>query len=94
VGIFKCEGCGQVFCRNHVAEHRDILSQQLDEIVLEYDILQQTIVEHRDETNRHYPVIEQINQWERDAIQRIQQTAEEARQHVIKLGGSQKGKLR
>ncbi|CAF3838322.1 unnamed protein product [Rotaria sordida] len=85
VGIFKCEGCTQVFCRKHSIEHRDILSHQLDEIVLEHDTLQQTIVEHEDKQNRCHPLMEQINRWETDAIERIRKTAEEARQQVNKL---------
>jgi uncharacterized UBP type Zn finger protein len=93
VGIFKCEGCAQGFCRKHVIEHRDTLSHQLDEIVLEHDTLQQTIVEHLDKQNHHHPAIEQIDKWERDAIEKIRQTAAEARQQVIKSTGSQKGKL-
>ncbi|CAF1241886.1 unnamed protein product [Rotaria sordida] len=43
-GIFRCEGCLQVFCRKHLNEHRDFLSHQLDEIAQEHDILQQIIL--------------------------------------------------
>jgi len=94
VGIFKCEGCAQVFCRKHVIEHRDILSHQLDEIVLEYDILQQTIGEYKDKQNHGHPLIKQIDKWERDSIEKIQKTADEARQQVNDLTNSQKGKLK
>jgi uncharacterized UBP type Zn finger protein len=94
VGIFKCEGCAQAFCRKHVIEHRDKLSHQLDEIVLEYDVLQQTIVENQEKSNHSHPVIKQIDQWERNAIEKIQQTAEEARQEVHKLTGTSTGKLK
>jgi hypothetical protein len=92
VGIFKCEGCSQVFCRRHVNEHRDILSHQLDEIVLEHDTLQQSIIERKDQRKKTHPLIKQIDTWERDSIVKIQQTAEEARQQVDKLTSSQKGK--
>lgn len=94
VGIFKCEGCAQVFCRKHVIEHRDILSHQLDVIVVEYDTLQQTIVENKDNQNHHHPLIKQIDKWERDSIVKIQQTAYEARQQVNELVNSQKGNLK
>jgi len=43
LGILKCEGCSQIFCRKHVNEHRDELSHQWDEIVLEHDTLKQKI---------------------------------------------------
>jgi uncharacterized Fe-S cluster-containing radical SAM superfamily protein len=93
IGIFKCEGCGQVFCRKHVIEHRDVLSQQLDEIVLEYDTLRQTMAESQDKSNHHdHPLMKQIDQWEKESIKKIRQTADEARQQVNALTGSSGGK--
>jgi hypothetical protein len=91
-GIFKCEGCSQIFCRKHVNEHRDILNHQLDEIVLEHDTLQQIITEKNDQKNFRYPLLQQIDQWEKDSVMKIQQTAEEAREQVEQLTCSQKGK--
>jgi hypothetical protein len=95
IGIFKCEGCAQVFCRKHVIEHRDALSNQLDEIVFEYDTLQQTMAESKDKPNhQHHPLIKQIDKWEKDSIEKIQQTANEARQQVHGLISSPGGKLK
>ena len=91
VGIFKCEGCSQTFCRKHSNEHRDLLTHQLNEIVLEHDTLQQTIVEHKRKPNDHHDLIEQINKWEKNPIVKIQQTAKEARQEVEKLITTQTG---
>ena len=91
-GIFRCEGCIQVFCRKHLNEHRDLLSHQLDEIVIEHDTLQQTIHENKDKQNDQHPILKQIDKWEIDSIIRIQQVAEEARQQVKKLTDPQKGK--
>jgi hypothetical protein len=91
VGVFKCEGCSQTFCRKHSNEHRDLLTHQLDEIVLEHDTLQQTIVEHKGKSNDHQHLIEQINKWEKSSIVMIQQTAKEARQEVEKLSANQTG---
>ena len=92
VGIFKCEGCLQVFCRKHVNEHRDILNHQLDEIVLEHDTLQQTITEQNDEKSFRQSLVKQVNQWEINSIRKVQQAAEEARQQIKKMATSQKGK--
>jgi uncharacterized Fe-S cluster-containing radical SAM superfamily protein len=96
VGIFKCEGCGKVFCRKHLIEHRDVLSQQLDEIVLEYDTLRQTMAESQDKPNHHrdHPLMKQIDKWEKESIEKIRQTANEARQQVNALIGSSGGKLK
>jgi uncharacterized Fe-S cluster-containing radical SAM superfamily protein len=91
-GILRCEGCLQIFCRKHLNEHRDLLSHQLDEIVLEHDTLQQTIVENKSEQNKQHHILNQIDKWEQDSIVKIQQIAEEARQQVKKLTSSQIGK--
>ncbi|CAF1339401.1 unnamed protein product [Rotaria sordida] len=84
-GIFRCEGCLQVFCRKHLNEHRDFLSHQLDEIVQEYDTLQQTIVENEDKHINDLPILKHIDQWEKVSIEKIQQIAEETRVQVKKL---------
>lgn len=93
VGVFKCEGCMQAFCRKHVTEHRDTLNHQLDEIVVEYDTLQQTIVENKDKENHYHSLIGQIDKWEHDSVGKIQQTAQESREQVKTMIHSQKGKL-
>jgi hypothetical protein len=93
IGVFKCEGCSQTFCRKHSNEHRDFLIHQLDEIVLEHDTLQQTITEYKEEASDSHRLIDQINEWERDSIVKIQQTAKEGRQHVEKLLNDQNGNL-
>src|ERR1700722_14840095 len=81
VGIFKCEGCLQAFCRKHSIEHRDVLSHQLEGIVLEHDQLQQKI----SESKCQQPLFAEIDKWERDSIIKIQQTAAQARQEVEKF---------
>lgn len=91
IGIFKCEGCAQTFCRKHVIEHRDVLNQQLDEIVFEYDHLQQTIGESNDKANQH-PLIEQIDKWEKESIEKIRQAARQARSELNSLTSSSTGK--
>jgi hypothetical protein len=93
VGVFKCEGCWQTFCRKHYNEHRYFLAHQLDEIILEHDTLRQMIVEQTGKQNDHHHFIQQINKWEKDSIMKIQQTAEETRQQVEKIVIAQNGNL-
>ncbi|CAF3953636.1 unnamed protein product [Rotaria sp. Silwood1] len=93
VGIFKSEGCSEILCRKHVNEHRDMLSHQLDEILLEHDTLQQTITDHSNQEKNHHFLFKQINKWEQDSIIKIQQVAEETRQQVEKLISSHKEKV-
>ncbi|CAF1102080.1 unnamed protein product [Rotaria sp. Silwood1] len=90
VGILKCEGCSQIFCRKHVNEHRDLLNHQLDEIVLEHDALQKLFVEEKSKENYYDHLLKQIDKWEQESIMKIQQTANEARQQIEILFSSQK----
>ncbi len=90
IGIFKCQGCSNVFCRKHASEHRINLSHQLDEIVHEHDQLHQLI---HQENHDFHPLIHQIDQWEQNSIQKIRQIAENIRKEIIEYIKSQKGKI-
>ena len=91
VGIFKCEGCQQIFCRKHVNEHRDALSDRLDVIVQEYNTLQRTMHESNDEIN-HQSLLQEIDTWEKESVEKIRQTANEARNQLDMLVFSSIGK--
>ena len=78
----KCSGCLQDYCLNHLIEHRKQLSKQLDEIEVTRDSFQQTIIEQKTGSQKH-PLIQQINQWEQDSVEKIRQTAEEARKTIL-----------
>jgi hypothetical protein len=81
--ILKCEGCSQDFCYNHFGDHRQELNKQMDEIEVIRDTIRQTITEQTAEPQKH-ALIQQIDQWESDSINKIRQTAEEARQLLLK----------
>ena len=78
----KCEGCSQIFCFNHLTDHRQELSQQLDEIEINRDIFRQTLNEQINNPKKHL-LIKQIDKWEEDSIKKIQQTAKECRQILL-----------
>jgi hypothetical protein len=80
---FKCGGCLQDYCFNHLTEHKKELSKQLDNIEVNRDLFRQTLTEHTSQPQKH-ALIQEIDQWERNSIKIIQQTAEEARQAVFK----------
>ena len=79
---YKCEGCSQSFCFNHLADHRQLLGKQLDEIDDRRNLFRETLTEQKTNPQEH-PLIQQINQWERDSINKIRHTAEEVRQILI-----------
>ncbi|UJR10844.1 hypothetical protein I4U23_015032 [Adineta vaga] len=82
-GIFKCEGCSQVFCPKHSTDHRNELSKQLDEIALTHDLIQQTLNQQTKDPQQH-PLLKKINQWESKSMNKIRQMAEEIRNEVLK----------
>lgn len=41
----KCGGCLKDFCFNHMTNHRQELSKQLDEIQITRDLFRQTLTE-------------------------------------------------
>jgi chromosome segregation ATPase len=78
----KCAGCSQDFCYNHLTEHRQELSEQLDEIEMNRDLLRQTLNEQTNNPNQH-SLIKEVDQWEKDSIKIIEQTAKECRESLL-----------
>ncbi len=79
---YKCEGCAQQFCLNHLVNHHQLLIKQLDEIENQQNLFRQLLSEQSDDQQKH-SLIQQINQWEKNSIQKIQQMADEVRQVVM-----------
>jgi chromosome segregation ATPase len=75
----KCAGCSQDFCFDHLPDHRQELSEQLDEIEMNRDSLRQTLNEQTNSPKQHL-LIKQIDQWEEDSIKIIEQTAKQCRE--------------
>jgi hypothetical protein len=72
----------------HVTEHRQRLSQQLDEVIVEHDLFQQTII---DDQNRKHRLLVYIDQWEEKSIEKIRQTAQDIREQIDQLENIHKG---
>jgi hypothetical protein len=79
----RCEGCSQLFCFDHLPDHRLELSAQLDDIEVHRDIFRQTLNEQTTNPKKH-SLIKQIDQWEEDSIRKIQQTAKECRKQILR----------
>jgi hypothetical protein len=78
----KCSGCSQDFCYNHLTNHRQELSVQLDDIEVSRDVFRQTLTEQTTNSKKH-PLIKQIDKWEEDSMRKIQQTAKECRYLIL-----------
>ncbi|CAF1522077.1 unnamed protein product [Adineta steineri] len=80
---YSCRGCSKEFCLIHLNEHQQVLNEELNHIINDYDQFKQKINEQKQ--NPYNPsLIEQINQWETNSIEKIQQKAKDCRENVIK----------
>ena len=80
-GILTCDGCQQAFCGKHAVEHRQELTIQLENIMQEHDCIRQDISLR---LNNHLSY-QQIDQWEKESIARIQVAAEKTRTNVRRI---------
>ncbi|CAF0986780.1 unnamed protein product [Adineta steineri] len=76
--IYPCKECSKRFCLIHLTEHQ----QNLNDILNNYDQFKQTINEQKQNPQNHL-LIEQINQWEINSIEKIRQKAQDCRKSLI-----------
>lgn len=79
----RCEGCSQTFCYDHLADHRQELSHQLDEIETGRDLFRQALNLHTTGQQKD-TLIQQIDHWKVESIEKIEQAAEECKELVLK----------
>ncbi|CAF4294927.1 unnamed protein product, partial [Adineta steineri] len=80
---YTCEGCTNRFCLIHLTEHQQLLNEQLHHIIDGYNEFKQRINQQKQSPLNH-SLIKKIDQWERNAIEIIQQKAKDCREVVIK----------
>jgi len=90
--ITSCRGCHHHFCRKHFNEHRDQLSEYLNNTVDQHDeILQdlKTRIDHfsKDQLNKDdaQNLLRQIDQWEERTINACHHAADKVRASVKQL---------
>ena len=83
-GILSCHGCKKDFCSIHVNEHREELNGEMEEIILKRDRLHEMVTEQNARPDCH-PLIERINEWEKQSIIKIRQSADETRQTLLNI---------
>ncbi|CAF4216703.1 unnamed protein product [Adineta steineri] len=64
---YPCEGCSKRFCFMDLAEHKQLLNDELNHIINDYDQFKQRINEQKQNPQNH-PLLKQINQWERNSM--------------------------
>jgi hypothetical protein len=86
---FTCDGCRQSFCLKHASDHREELSQQIDNIGQQHDILKRDI----DQQSTNETLLAQIGRWEEESIAKIRFSAAEARTDLKRLTEESKSRL-
>ena len=82
IRTFMCRGCSKDFCSKCLSQHLELLSKELDEIETDHDQFRQIFnEEQQNPSNRS--LIDEINQWEEDSINKIKQRANECRERVF-----------
>ncbi|CAF4139501.1 unnamed protein product [Adineta steineri] len=79
---YLCEGCSKRFCYIHIPEHHQKLNEDLHHIIDDYNEFKERINKQKQNPQNH-SLIKQIDQWEMDSIEKIQQKAKESREMVI-----------
>lgn len=73
--FFTCDRCKNDFCDDHINDHDDEnVSKKISNLIEFYR-------QNPDE----YPLIERINRWEKQSIERIQQRANEIRKEIFRF---------
>jgi hypothetical protein len=92
---FTCRGCAKGFCMSHANEHRQELVKQVEEYIIPlHDQLRQNFGKQTKKTLDHHPLMKQIDDWERDSIDKIHQVAGDAREQLLNLIDKHTGKLK
>jgi hypothetical protein len=86
-GNTRCEGCNTLFCLPCMTQHHEELAQQFQLLMdVRNEIKQSLDIPSSTSTNRkQVPCLIEIDEWEREIIQRIQKIAANARQNVNEL---------
>jgi chromosome segregation ATPase len=81
--IYDCKGCSKTFCFDHVTKHREGIDQEFIQIEHHCNSFRQTIIDQKNDPNKH-PLIQEIEQWKQESIQKIEQIANQCQQRLIR----------
>ncbi|CAF0936022.1 unnamed protein product [Adineta steineri] len=73
--ISTCDGCHLTFCERHAITHRQELTDQLENIIQDHNLLRQDI----EQTSNEYLYSRKIDKWEQESIRKIRTAAENVR---------------
>jgi len=74
--ITCCEGCSQRFCPAHFTEHRNLLNDEMNELIKEHDDIKNSLEEQR-KNGEAYQLIKRICEWEKESLAKIRKRSKE-----------------
>ncbi len=89
-GTCLCAGCKKYFCMKDFKSHRNTLFNEMDVIVGNYNDLQERINRASQQKDSRSPIFAQIDQWQNNAIGKVKEAAELARQQAKKILNSKR----
>ncbi len=92
-GAYFCIGCKKHFCKKDFQNHREILTNELDRFVEDRNALQETITKATQQKDISSPLFSQIDQWQKITIEKVKQTADQARQNVTQILHSKRAEI-
>ncbi|UJR32974.1 hypothetical protein I4U23_020437 [Adineta vaga] len=78
---FTCDGCRLSFCLKHASDHRQELSLRMNNIGQQHDLLKQSI----EQDSLYKTLLQDIDEWEKETIEKIRTTANMARADLKRL---------
>jgi phosphomevalonate kinase len=79
---FECKGCSQIFCYIHLTDHRENINKDFNQIEDDYNLFRETLNDQKNDPEKR-SLVKEIDQWEKDSIMKIKQTAKECKQTLI-----------
>ncbi|CAF1261954.1 unnamed protein product [Adineta steineri] len=80
---YPCEGCSKNFCLMDLTKHRQILNEELHHIINDYNQFKQRFNEQKP-SSHDLSLIDQVNQWRRNSIDKIRQKAKDCIEIIVK----------
>ncbi len=75
-----------------MTDHRQKLGEEMNAIISEYEHLKNIFTQHKSNQNLH-PLIKQIDDWEKESIEKIQLKAKELREQLLQPAAMQINEL-
>jgi DNA repair exonuclease SbcCD ATPase subunit len=85
-----CPGCEAYFCDEDFMNHRRMLVDGLDELKRDRSELLKKISKTSSQKDSGSSLLSRIDAWQEDTIQKVKQTAQQARQQVSKIINSKR----